>query len=99
MELLIFPIAMIALTWLLLVRPQKARLREREALVEALTVGDTVVTAGGMHGVVVDVDDETVTLRVAADVELTFDIRAVGRIEPDTDPVDHDHDDESDTDR
>ena len=91
MELLIFPIAMIALTWLLLVRPQKARLREREALVAALSVGDTVVTAGGMHGVVVGVDEETVTLQAAAGVELTFDKRAVGRIEqPGHEPSDHD---------
>ncbi len=98
MELLIFPIAMIALTWLLLVRPQKARLREREALVASLSVGDTVVTAGGMHGVVVGVDDETVTLQAAPGVELTFDKRAVGRIEePGHDSSDHD--DESGADR
>lgn len=91
MELLIFPIAMIALTWLLLVRPQKARLREREALVAAIDPGDTVVTAGGLHGVVCAVDEETVTIEAAPGVELTFDKRAVGRIEaPFTDPVDDD---------
>ena len=93
MELLIFPIAMIALTWLLLVRPQKARLREREALVESLGPGDTVVTAGGLHAVVLAVDDETVTLEAAPGIELTFDKRAVGRIEePGVDPVDTDDD-------
>ena len=97
MELLIFPIAMIALTWLLLVRPQKARLREREALVAALDVGDSIVTAGGLHGVVVGVDDETIRIAAAPGVELTFDKRAVQRFERLEDPADLD--DESDTDR
>ncbi|MEO1062625.1 MAG: preprotein translocase subunit YajC [Actinomycetota bacterium] len=81
MELLIFPILMIGLTWLLLVRPQRARLREREALVNALEVGDTIVTAGGLHGVIVAVDDETMRIEAAPGVELTFDIRAVQRFE------------------
>ncbi|MEM9713332.1 MAG: preprotein translocase subunit YajC [Actinomycetota bacterium] len=92
MELLIFPIAMIALTWFLLVRPQKARLREREALVAALGVGDTIVTAGGLHGVIVAVDDETIRIEAAPGVELTFDKRAVQRFEDELDPVDHDDD-------
>jgi preprotein translocase subunit YajC len=81
MELLIFPIAMIALTWLLLVRPQKARLREREQLVSALGPGDEVVTVGGMHGIVRATDDETVVLEIADGVEVTYDKRAIGRIE------------------
>lgn len=81
MELLIFPIAMIALTWLLLVRPQRARLREREQLVAALGPGDDVVTVGGMHGTVLATDDETVLLEIGDGVEVTYDKRAIGRIE------------------
>lgn len=97
MELLIFPVAMIALTWLLLVRPQKARLREREALVSALSIGQTVVTAGGLHGRVVALDDETIRIEAAPGVELTFDKRAVQRIEvPDHDSSDRDDDSEAD---
>lgn len=97
MELLIFPILMIALTWLLLVRPQRARLREREALVNALEVGDTIVTAGGLHGVIVAVDDETMRIEAAPGVELTFDTRAVQRFERlDQDPADPEVDPEID---
>ncbi|MEM9034992.1 MAG: preprotein translocase subunit YajC [Actinomycetota bacterium] len=81
MELLIFPIAMIALTWLLLVRPQKARLREREHLVSALGIGDDVVTVGGLHGTVTEVDDEVVVLEVSDGVEVTYDKRAIARID------------------
>lgn len=97
MELLIFPILMIALTWLLLVRPQRARLREREALVNALEVGDTIVTAGGLHGVIVAVDDETMRIEAAPGVELTFDTRAVQRFEGlDQQPPDDEGDQEAD---
>lgn len=88
MELLIFPIAMIALTWLLLVRPQKRRLREREDLVAALGTADEVVTVGGLHGSVREVGEDTVVIEPAPGVALRFDKRAIARIEgPASDPA------------
>jgi preprotein translocase subunit YajC len=42
------------LMWFLLIRPQKKRQKETEAMQNAIKVGDSVLTSGGFYGVVVD---------------------------------------------
>lgn len=51
--------------WLLLIRPQQRRMRQHQAVVASLEVGDEVVTAGGVYGVVTSIDDEIVGVEVA----------------------------------
>ena len=70
----------IAIGWCLIVRPQQQRMREQRELVAALAPGDRVITAGGIHGELVSVDDETVELRVAAGVVLTIARPAIARL-------------------
>ena len=69
---LILAIVMLALGWVFLLRPQMQRQREHVAMVEALVVGDRVITAGGIHGTLTEVGDDTMRIRVADDVELTI---------------------------
>ncbi|MDQ6910870.1 MAG: preprotein translocase subunit YajC, partial [Actinomycetota bacterium] len=45
--------------WLLLIRPQQRRVRQHQAVVAAIKPGDEVITAGGLHGTVTDVEDDT----------------------------------------
>lgn len=53
------------LMWLLLIRPQQRRMRQHQAVVASLEVGDEVVTAGGVYGMVTSIDDEIVGVEVA----------------------------------
>lgn len=69
MELL-FPLIFLGLMWFMLVRPQRERVRRQQALVAALAVGDEVITAGGMVGRIVALDDDEVHLEVAHGVVL-----------------------------
>lgn len=92
---LLITVVLIAIGWFLLIRPQQVRIREQRAMVAALEVGDRVVTAGGIHGTVRAVADETVVVEVAAGVALTVARAAiVRRLEgaplrtPDPDPED-----------
>ena len=50
--------------WWFTIRPQQQRLRAQRALIAALTVGDVVLTAGGLIGRIVSMDDEEVMLDV-----------------------------------
>jgi preprotein translocase subunit YajC len=52
--------------YFLLIRPQQRRQRDQEAMLKALEKGDDVVTAGGLHGKVVGVTDDVLTLEIAA---------------------------------
>jgi len=48
--------------WWFTIRPQQQRLRAQRELISALTVGDVVLTAGGVIGRIVSMDDEEVVL-------------------------------------
>lgn len=58
--------AIFLIFYFLLIRPQHKRQREHEALLKALEKGDSVVTTGGLHGTVVGVTDDTLTVEIAA---------------------------------
>lgn len=57
---------MLALIWLLILRPQQRKQREHADMLKAIQKGDEIVTAGGLHGKVVGVTEETLTVEVAA---------------------------------
>jgi preprotein translocase subunit YajC len=82
MTQLIFFAAIFAIFYFLLVRPQQKQRKEREALLSAVKKGDRVVTTSGLHGTVVGLNDNTVTLKVTDQVRLDFDRSAIGRIVP-----------------
>ena len=52
--------------YFLLIRPQQKRQREQETLIKGIEKGDDVVTAGGLHGKVIGVTDDVLTLDVSA---------------------------------
>ncbi|MDP9071804.1 MAG: preprotein translocase subunit YajC [Actinomycetota bacterium] len=70
MAQLVFPLIFLGLMWVMLVRPQQQRVRRQRELINSLVVGDEVVTAGGIVGRIVGLDDEQVRLEVAPGVTL-----------------------------
>jgi preprotein translocase subunit YajC len=74
----------------LIVRPQRRQLAARRALIKAVEVGDEIITAGGIYGVVRSIDEEQDTMRVeiAPGVEMTLAREAVARRRDDTPPAD-----------
>ncbi len=68
-----------ALFFLLIVRPQRRQAAARRALIQALAVGDDVITAGGIYGTVVGMDDDVLTVQVAPGVELRVAREAIAR--------------------
>ncbi|HOP29273.1 MAG TPA: preprotein translocase subunit YajC [Spirochaetota bacterium] len=63
---------MILIFYFLLIRPQQKKEKQRQAMINNLQKGDKVVTAGGMHGVIVAVKDDIVTLKVASNTNIDF---------------------------
>ena len=56
-------IAMFAIFYFLLIRPQQKRQKEHQQLVASLQVNDPVVTAGGIMGTILKVKDNSVILK------------------------------------
>jgi preprotein translocase subunit YajC len=59
-------IAIFLIFYFLLIRPQQKRQREQEDMIKTVAKGDDVVTAGGLHGKVVGVTDDVLTVEIAA---------------------------------
>ena len=64
---IIMIVAMIAIFYFLLIRPENKRKKEAEQMRSALKVGDEVTTIGGITGTVVNVKDEKFVLETGAD--------------------------------
>ena len=73
-------ILMFAVLYFLLIRPQQKRQKARNQMLNALKKGDKVVTIGGLHGTIVDLNDDIVVLRVNDVTKLTFDRSAVNSV-------------------
>lgn len=73
-------VLMFAVFYFLLIRPNQKRQKERNNMLTALQKGDQVVTIGGLHGTIVEITDEKVTLKVAENVRLTFERSSVNTV-------------------
>lgn len=74
---LIFPLLLIAIFYFLFFRPQNKRQKERNAMLGSLKKGDKIVTIGGLHGTIVDLNDQTVTVKVNDNNRLVFERAAI----------------------
>lgn len=65
---LIFFVVIILIFWLFFIRPQSKRQKKLQQERDAIAVGDSVITAGGVHGVVRKVNEQTFEVEIARDV-------------------------------
>lgn len=63
-------ILMFVIFYFLLIRPQQKKQKEHKQMLENLTRGDRVVTAGGLHGRVVEAKDDILTVDLGNDMHV-----------------------------
>lgn len=66
--------------WFILIMPQRKQQKQRNAMLSNLKKGDKVVTIGGVHGEIIQLDEEDLKLRVADKVEIKFTRSAIARV-------------------
>ncbi|NJM80022.1 MAG: preprotein translocase subunit YajC [Flavobacterium sp.] len=59
-------VAMIAIFYFLMIRPQQQRAKKEKAFEAALKVGDKVITKSGIHGKISELSDTTVVIETMA---------------------------------
>jgi preprotein translocase subunit YajC len=79
-EGIIMLVAMFAIFYFLLIRPQQKRAKQHRELIEALATGDQVVTAGGIHGKIAAVEETTVTVEVATGVKVKMNRSSITEV-------------------
>jgi preprotein translocase subunit YajC len=76
---LVFPLAILAIFYFILIVPQRRQLKEHQSLVAALQKGDQVVTAGGLIGEITGIKDDAVQLRTGTSTVVVEKSRIVKR--------------------
>lgn len=67
----IFPfILMILIFYFLLIKPQQKQMKEREEMLNALKVGDKVLTVGGIIGIITSINDNEIELEISKNVKV-----------------------------
>ncbi len=69
-----------AVFYLFIIRPQQKREKKRKAMIQAVKRGDKVVTAGGLHGKVHQVDESSVLLDVDGGIKLRIEKNSVASV-------------------
>ncbi len=69
-----------AIFYFMIIRPQQKRAKEREKMLSNIEKGDKVVTSGGIHGVVVGIEEKTVLLDCGNSIKLKFERQAITNI-------------------
>ena len=70
-------IALFAIMWLFMIRPQRKQQKELEKFRSELKKGDKVVTAGGIYGTVLEIQEKTVLIKVDGEVKLRVDKNSI----------------------
>lgn len=73
-------ILLFVIFYFLLIRPQQKQQKNRQEMLKNLKKGDRVVSIGGIHGVIKEIDDTMLSLRVADNLNLKFSRAAIDRV-------------------
>jgi len=63
-------LAMFAIFYFLLIRPQQKKQKERDAMLTSLKEGNNVITTGGLYGKIKKIKDDVITLQIADNVRV-----------------------------
>ncbi len=81
-EGLLFPVALIAIFYFLLIRPQQKRNKDHKRLVEDAKKGDEIVTSGGVLGKITEVGDHFLTLEIGTNMSVQVTKTAIATVMP-----------------
>lgn len=79
---LVFPLAILAIFYFILIVPQRRQVKEHAKMVDTLQKGDQVVTAGGLIGEITGIRDDQVQLKTGTSTVVVEKSRIVRRTGP-----------------
>ncbi len=76
----VFPLALMAIFYFMLIRPQQQKAKALAKKIDALKKGDKIVTNGGIHGVINHKGDKTCSIRVSDGIFITVERSAIATV-------------------
>jgi preprotein translocase subunit YajC len=81
-QMLLPLVLMFGIFYFLLIRPQQKKAKEHKNMVDALGKGDEIITNGGLLAKISDVDENFLTCKISANVEVKIQRHAVASVLP-----------------
>lgn len=69
-----------AVVWFMFVMPARRRRSSHASMQDSVSIGDEIITAGGLHGFVRELEDDRLRVELAPEVVVTLDRRAVAAV-------------------
>lgn len=73
-------IAMVAIIYFLLIRPQQKEHKRHQAMISTLKKGDEVITAGGVYGRITALNEEKITLKVSDNTKIVVERGKIAQV-------------------
>ncbi|MFZ9938482.1 MAG: preprotein translocase subunit YajC [Luteolibacter sp.] len=77
---IVMMVLMVVMFYFLLIRPQQRQRKELQARIASLQAGEKVVTTAGIHGIIHNVKEHTVVVKVAEGTMIEFDKPAIAAV-------------------
>jgi preprotein translocase subunit YajC len=78
----VYIIALVAILYFMMIRPQQQRQKKQQEMIESLRVGDKIVTVGGFYGSVVAIKEYSFIIKIAEDVQVELQKGSIGSLAP-----------------
>ncbi|MEW6749940.1 MAG: preprotein translocase subunit YajC [Candidatus Latescibacterota bacterium] len=73
-------VLMFVVLYLLILRPQMRKQKAQQRMIDELEKGDEIVTSGGIHGIILNIKDDIVVVKIAENVKVELSRGAVSRV-------------------
>ncbi len=80
---IVYMICIFAIFYFLAIRPQSQRQKQLDAMIKSVKTGDRIVTSSGIHGMVSNVKETTLIVKIADNVKIELDKSSVGSVKRD----------------
>ena len=79
---LFFLVGFMVLIWFLMIRPVNKRIKSHQEMLISLEIGDEVVTAGGILGIITKVGDQFLEVTLNDSMKVKVQVRAISNMLP-----------------
>ncbi len=82
MSFLIIMVLMLGVMYVLMIRPQRQRQAQQQSMIDGASVGDDVLTTGGIYGTISETDGDDIVVEIANGVTVHMTRRGIAAVLP-----------------
>ena len=92
MQFLIIMALMLGVMYVLMIRPQRQKQSQQQAMINDASVGDDVLTTGGIYGTITQAEGDDVVVEIASGISVHMTRRGIAAVLPPEEDVEDDDD-------